>query len=255
MLIYVKKSWQWSSIIKKRIFIQPIKFITEEKEQDFYVSPAVIMSQSENYRVLLNDHCQKHSMIYPKFNTEKVAGDEHQPLFQCKLIFEYKSYTSALLNTKSKCEEEICRKIYQDLDIKYKKDSGNIKIHQNLTEFLRFLDQEKKSKSSLKLMIIDLENVSNIDWDNVKNYENSHTIVVVKGVSGSAKIQRTDIVLSMLIAQSSGKDAADTLMILIVGASYTIIDEYIIISKDHFAATLKDIVYTDNVKFKLLYSI
>ena len=213
------------------------------------------MDQNVTYRTLLNTYCQKNSIIYPKFNTQKISGEAHKPVFQCKIIFEYQSYISNLLATKAECEEDIAKQIYEELNKEDESNDENIKIYKNFVEFLGFLAQEKKSKPILKLMMIDLENIANIDWESVKNYANSYTIVIVKGIGSNLKFQRNDIDLCMLIAQTCDKDAADTLMILIVGASYTFVDEYVIISRDHFATTLKKIVSLEGVNFTTLPSI
>ena len=213
------------------------------------------MDPNLTYRTLLNTYCQKNSLLYPKFNTQKISGEAHKPVFQCKIIFEYKSYISNLLATKAECEEDIAKQIYEELNKEDENNDENIKTYKNFRDFLGFLIQEKKSKSTLKLMMIDLENISNIDWENVKKYANSHTIVIVKGKGSNLKFQRNDIELCMVIAEIYDKDAADTLMILIVGASFTFVDEYVIISRDHFATTLKKIMSLEGVNFTTLPSI
>jgi len=214
------------------------------------------MQNTPNYKSLLNSFCGSHKLTFPRFNHKRVGGVPHDPLWQASTVFEGQDYLSEIFSNKNECENSICKEIYEMLTT-LELSKGNMEIEKpqfkpifdliRLEDLIKYLLAQREQKGDLKLFLIDIENLSNIESKEIKKYEDTHTVIVVKSLASNNIKLPEDVKIGLFVTQSKLRDAADTAITMLVGALFLYTTDIIIASKDHFCYTIKDILSAEDM--------
>ena len=181
----------------------------------------------------LQEHCQKRGLELPKYKTKKVGGESHQPEFRS-------SVTMNEMNMMTECEGDVF----------------SSKKHAELSAASHMLDRLEHIKTQNTVIYdnteediyiyIDIENIHIGDFMEHHNFHGNFYITGVATANHPA-IKKISQGIELRTIKSDHKDAADTLMIYEIGLcierGYN--GTYIIVTKDHFAASLCEIINSD----------
>jgi hypothetical protein len=221
--------------------MEDIKFedIKFEKDLIHEVEP-VIKKDSErftNSKNQLQEFCQKYRLGLPKYTTKKIT-DRKVPNFQTTVTLTWdKTYTTTgdIKNNKKSAEKSSAENMLNIIK--------SIK-EQRIKHFM--IRSNSQISDNIKIFIyIDMENIHIGDYFEYHHFdENFNFIGVATSNHSSLNNQNELYKVKILSINSDHKDAADTLMIYDIGNSIRIHGKsiYIIVTKDHFAAPLVEII-------------
>lgn len=171
----------------------------------------------------LQEYFQKRSLSCPKYETEKIGGSDHQPLFQSTVSF-------SIFNKNYIVKGEVSS------NKKTAEMSAAEKALINVQEKQKIIN--KKQLNTKICLVVDLENKP-VFGDVHCNYENLTTIGVC-----SRNCTVKNVPFQKIVVESLSKDSADTAIILLI-AKMILKNDFqtiIILTKDHFGKNVEDCI-------------
>lgn len=183
----------------------------------------------------LQEYCQKNGIKLPEYNTCRIGGEAHCPEFES--FVEIEGFDTVFGEIKNSKKQAGLSAASVMLGIINQHHNENIKYYTNPTP-----------KPYGVHIYIDLENIHMGDFmDHHKFGEGMYVIGVATTNHPSLRTVSPDI--NLLTTESDHKDAADTLMIYDIGKSVGHdSDTCIIVTKDHFAAPLVEILQSQHIE-------
>lgn len=185
---------------------------------------------SKNPKNQLQEFLVKITKEYPKYETKRVGGQDHDPRWQSTVFFGSQSLTGSVETNKRKAEEAVSKKWFDVYSNKYQEIKEDPK--QESVFFPSTLPDDIKNMDHI--IIADLENRPDV----VNFTTNINTILVgVVGHCHNLSAKHLPGVVKCVI-KSSVKDAADHALSFITGmlaTHFTTEQKVYIVSKDHFA--------------------
>lgn len=194
---------------------------------------------NKSYKNLLQEHFQKNGLDIPIYQTDRINGPDHEPVWLSKLQFNDKVYTAdgyskreAEANVAKKAYSDYCPKPVQEVKIERKQKVDNMKdIDFGLYESILLVDGE------------------NCDLDKV----NSNMLVLFFAAKNTTKNKIFEYQMNhkncyVFLSQSVGKDAADHLLTFYAGKMSMMTNKKTyVLTKDHYGEFLEK--FMDNCKF------
>jgi hypothetical protein len=182
-----------------------------------------------SHKTELNLICQKNKHDLPIYDTKKIGGLSHDPLFESKLIFDNKMYISKG-KSKQDAENIIAEKVLKNFHVSTTKNKEN-KIF------------DIKTLNFDTAILIDGDNV---DMPNVDISKYKNTIFLFFVAKNSSKLQKysnTELNFEnsyIIITKSISADVTDHLITYNLGQLKTLYlnKKYIVVTKDHFGEVL-----------------
>ena len=192
------------------------------------------ISLQMNPKNQLQEYCQKNGIGLPNYQTDRIGGESHKPTFQSSVTIEgFETCFGELKHTKK--EAELSAASYM-LGCINQYHQNNIKYYTNPTD-------------TDILVYIDLENIHVGDFMDHHKFGVVGFSVIGVATANHPSLKSVSLDIRLLTIESDHKDAADTLMIYEIGKS---VEQgggtYIIVTKDHFAAPLVEILRSQNIK-------
>lgn len=182
----------------------------------------------------LQEFCQKHSLALPKYTIERVPWEgDHDPRFQSSVTVTWdKTYNGTGDIEKTKKQAEIAAAEFMLGVIEGVKNT-NIKRYQRHVKDV--------------CVYIDLENIHIGDFFDHHEFPDRGFYFTGYATANHPSLKNIPSILNLLTVDSDHKDAADTLMIYDIGKSvgHDSSGIYVIVTKDHFAAPLVEILNSD----------
>lgn len=184
------------------------------------------------YKNRVLEYCQKNKVDFLKFDTKKVGGEDHSPLWKSKVEFSNIVFEGEISKNKIDAEQSVCKKILESLEC----HSINLIEKQSIN-----LPIKKFTLTKNIVLIVDLEN--NFNYENMENihttYENLHMI----GICSRNLNLKKEPTYEKIVVKSIAKDSADIAIIVFI---MTLMkpkqfDEIILLTRDHFGKTLEEI--------------
>lgn len=190
----------------------------------------------KSYKNWLQEHFQKNGLALPKYQTEKINGLDHDPIWQSKLELNGHIYIGDG-STKKEAESVVAGKAF----INYKKIIiPDVKVERKQKKELMEIDFNQYST----VLLVDGENC---DIDMIKLI-NSNVIVLIFAAKNTTKNKIFEYQTSynncyVFLSQCVGKDAADHLLTFYAGklSMMPIITnkKIFVITKDHYGEFLE----------------
>lgn len=196
----------------------------------------------KSYKNLLQEYFQKNGLPLPKYQTLKIDGMDHQPVWQARLQINDTIYEA---EGKSKTEAEINVAEYACLN--YCKNPVKTEIK---------LDRKQKVNDITEIVFDKYESIIMVDGENCDidmAKINSNVLVLFFAAKNTTKNKIFEFQTKydncyVFLAQCVGKDAADHLLTFNAGKLSLIINKKtFILSKDHFGEFLEK--FMNNCKF------
>jgi len=195
-----------------------------------------------NYKGRLQELCQKRHIEIPIYTTEKLPSASHIPLFQSTIITQLLEVPvwGQISGTKKSAENSAAHEALKIIEVEF---------------------EQKKFIWTGKPMaiLIDIENQAKA-LDHILNHfdvTQSNIMIFVFLSEYSALIHslpESSENIKIITCKSYRQDAADTLLILETGKllSENTFDQFMIISQDHFAKTLEEIIISYGKQAKMI---
>lgn len=184
---------------------------------------------SDKTKNKLQEYCQKNGWDLPKYETH-CSGQSHDPIFVSQVIVNGQTYMGNRSNSKKGAEKLAADVAYFNLMEEYNKNKINY-LGPRITILLDIENQPK--------FIENLEEYINLEFNNLIRIE---IFVSLNSPLKNKKYNEKYCTMHMIPVVRS--DAADTYLIFRAGmyVACRVKSEYIIVSNDHFAETLKEIM-------------
>lgn len=200
-----------------------------------------------NYKNTLQEYCQKNKLTTPKYNTIKIGGSDHIPIWKAELIIDNNSFTSTGKN-KKEAEYSVAKIVY-DYITKGMISKHFIKNKNSRIQKVSNLDEIDIQKYKY-VVLVDAENID-VDSKYLHNKDILFIIFVAKNTSKNWIFDAQENINNcfVFISQCVGRDAADHLLTFYLGKLSIIApkQKYYILTKDHYGEYLQ--YFCNNTKF------
>ncbi len=202
---------------------------------------------------LLQEFCQKSKLDTPKYNTVRIGGDDHNPIWKADLMVFDKKFSSEG-KTKKEAELNVADVAYKK--IKKTKVTVVVKERENAPVISKVQKStlEKINLSPFKnIILVDAENQDVDDKYLTSNTkDNMFMMFVAKNTSKNWVFRAQDNFKDscyVFISQCVGKDAADHMLTFYLGKLSVLAPDkkYYILTKDHYGEYLPH--FCPNSKF------
>jgi len=184
----------------------------------------------------LQEFCQKKGLDLPRYETRKIDPNEHPPRF--------KSRVTITLNDNSPNPN-----INLSGDIKSSKKSAELSAAAHMLEIIKDIQSENVKRYPTPTdrsvyVYIDMENVHVGDFFDHHEFPDVGYYFQGFATENHPSIRNPPSNINIITTKSDHKDAADTLMIYWIGSAIHSLqgNVIIIVTKDHFAASLVEIL-------------
>lgn len=219
------------------------------------------------FKNLLQEHCQRQGEAFPVYETWRVGGDEHAPLFMSKVKCGSITATSDKQPNKKSAEAEAAQKAYNSIVQAQVLTTKTPRVPllsprdlpivvPPLSDSFTRVPVAPKAPTGDCSVVAKPRSVVLIDGENMPKIVNQfieHTrgFVVYFFVGEhhhNANMQCPDSVIKVL-SPSTRRDGTDTCIQVYVGnfLAQEKFDNYYIVSRDNFAAALADIITAPNM--------
>jgi hypothetical protein len=195
----------------------------------------------------LQEHCQKNKLDIPKYNTVRIGGDDHNPIWQSDLTVFNKTFT-AQGKTKKEAEQQVADAATKNI--------VNLKVTVDTSPTQYSRSQKYNSINDIKFAHYDnivLVDAENQDLDE-KITDNKKTLFIMFAAKNTSKnwvfkFQELYNNTCIFLSECVGKDAADHLLTFYLGKLSVIAPDkkYYVLTKDHYGEYLQN--FCDNTKF------
>lgn len=208
--------------------------------QRFYSTPL-------GYKSKLNEYAQKNKQNSPIYETYRVGGNDHTPIWETKVSFLNLECKSKYCDSKKDAENDGAKIMYELIEA-----SNIIDNKINIDNLLEHDKIDKKIDLSTlcnyeKIMLIDIENVE-FTLDPIKYSNTIFIIFLSKNSSKRIKATMLDKYDNciIMISNSVVKDSADHYLTFTAGQLSIILKDitidYYVFTKDHYGSCLEEFI-------------
>ena len=192
------------------------------------------------YKNQLLEYFQKNKIDFPIFDTKKVGGEDHNPLWQSTVKYGDFIVVSDICKNKIEAEQSVSKKILHEYP-------PLIIYNPNLKHPI------KKVKLTKNIaLIVDLEN--NFNYESMENIYATYENLYMIGICSRNLNMKKEPTFEKMVVKSIAKDSADVAIIIFI---MTLMkpkqfSEIVLLTRDHFGKTLEEVVNSDFITFTTL---
>lgn len=188
-----------------------------------------------NAKNILQEYCQKNGFNLPSYQTSKTLDG----LFISEVTVHHKKYNGKAFSKKRDAEVDAADKANQKIN---KENFDKKIIYQNGEKWGIFIDLENKQK-----IYEELEQYYHLNKSQIDIY-----IFITKNHILSQKEYQYATIYTI---DSMMRDAVDSYLIFILGRFFNRYQNFIIVSGDHYAKTMEEILVKEGKKAKMCANI
>ncbi len=194
----------------------------------------------------LQEYCQKRGLVLPKYHTKRVGGEPHNPEFQSEVTLNEIYISGDITRSDSGVNDNHIIVPGDTCGSKKQAELSAATFVLDMLEHIKTQNTKHYQTGENIYIYIDIENVHIGDFLEHHKFHGNFYMTGVATANHPA-IKKISQGIKLRTINSDHKDAADTLMIYDIGLcierGYS--GTYIIVTKDHFAASLCEIINSD----------
>ena len=200
-----------------------------------------------NPKTNLHEFLQKNNIPLPIYNTNRIGGTDHRPLYSSTIILnkclEIKGNAE---NNKKEAENSAAFNAYEYIKTKGLKNFNIKNVYDDV------IYDDVSVKKNRYCLLIDMENLQKICEDVTDNELKFIDVYVFVGKHSHLVNKKLNDSIKKIISPSSMKNGTDTCIQVYVGSllEKNMYDVYFISSRDSFAAVLAEIINSNDIGWK-----